>query len=82
MQAFRNLGEARHVLRSAFTADPENAELLLASIDFELEHGTPGVSLGVSCQEKISKLCPQVRTKSLHMRMNMWQLCLNIMSKI
>jgi len=41
-RAFRNLGEARHVLRSAVTADPANAELLLASIDFELEHGTSG----------------------------------------
>ena len=56
-QACRNIGEARHVLSSAATADQTNEDLLLALLDFEVEHGAPVV--GVVSERYGYCLCPE-----------------------
>lgn len=61
------------MLRSAATADTTNAELLLALIDFELEHGSPGVIA-------VTYMCICVRSKQ--QRLSIHIVCrLNLLSK-
>lgn len=60
-RACSNLGEARYILRSAVTADTTNADLLLALIDFELEHGSPAdidKLFAIACGEEKDRSTP------------------------